>query len=86
MPIPLLEKVEPKLKELIELGIISRKDEPTDWCSPLMVVPKPNGDIQLCMDYTHLNKFVNVKITPALCRLYPGANWWGENILCFRFK
>ena len=33
-----------------ELGVISKIDEPTDWCAGMVVVPKANGDVRICVD------------------------------------
>ena len=35
--------------------IIRPVTEPTEWCAPIVVVPKPNGKIRLCVDFTKLN-------------------------------
>ena len=40
------------------LGVISKIDEPTEWCSPMVVVPKPNGTVRICVDLTKLNESV----------------------------
>ena len=39
-----------------ELGVIRKVDEPTEWCHPIVVVMKPNGNIRLCLDLTKLNE------------------------------
>ena len=41
--IPLRERVRAELKIMEETGIISSVDEPTPWCSGMVVVPKANG-------------------------------------------
>ena len=42
-----------------ELGVISRVEEPTDWCASMVVVPKKNSShLRLCVDYTGLNAYV----------------------------
>ena len=41
-----------------EQGVISRVEEPTDWCSGMVVVSKSNGTKRICVDYTRLNKNV----------------------------
>ena len=54
--------VQPKLKQaldnLIQQGIIVKRDEPTDWVSSLLVVEKPNGGVRLCLDPRDLNKAI----------------------------
>ncbi|KAL1442198.1 hypothetical protein MTO96_007876, partial [Rhipicephalus appendiculatus] len=44
MPIPLYEKTKLVLQRMQKLGVISPVDEPTEWCAPMVVVPKPSGD------------------------------------------
>ena len=41
-----------------QLGVISKVDEPTDWCAGMVVVPKQDGKVRICMDLTKLNKSV----------------------------
>ena len=38
------------------LGVISRVDEPTDWCAAMVVVPKADGKVHVCVDLTKLHK------------------------------
>ena len=33
-------------------------EEPTDWCSGMVVVPKSNGNVLICVDLTKLNENV----------------------------
>ncbi len=54
----LREPVEKKLKQLMDLDIIERVDGPTPWVSPIVVVPKSNGDIRLCVDMRQANQGV----------------------------
>lgn len=58
VPIPLLPKLKAEIERLIDLGIIERMDDVTEWVSPIVVVPKQNDEIRLCVDYTQLNKAV----------------------------
>ena len=44
---------------MLEMGVIKRVDEPTDWCAPMVVVPKPSGEVRICVDLTKLN--ANIK-------------------------
>ena len=57
--IPLLPKVETELQRMLQLGVIEKVTQPTEWCSGMVVVPKSNGNVRICVDLTMLNK--NVK-------------------------
>jgi hypothetical protein len=43
VPLPLILKVKTELSRMEDINVISTIDEPTDWCAPMVVVPKPNG-------------------------------------------
>ncbi|KAJ8375234.1 hypothetical protein SKAU_G00058140 [Synaphobranchus kaupii] len=55
VPLPLLPKVKRELERMERIGVISRVEEPTDWCSGMVVVPKKTGDPRICVDLTRLN-------------------------------
>ena len=55
VPIPLMKPVKAELERMEKLGVISRVSEPTDWCAGMVVVPKPNGQVRICVDQTCLN-------------------------------
>lgn len=57
--LPLMPKVKHELGRMEELGVISCVDEPTDWCAGMVVVPKTNGKVRICVDLTKLNKSVH---------------------------
>lgn len=40
------------------LGVISRVEQPTDWCAGMVVAPKTNGTVRICSDLTKLNEAV----------------------------
>ena len=50
VPYNLRGKLEEKLKELEKLDIIEKVDGPSAWVSPIVVVPKKNSDIRVCVD------------------------------------
>lgn len=58
IPVPLQNVVEEQLKKMENKGVISRVRQQTSWCSPVVVVPKKNGDVRICVDYTSLIKSV----------------------------
>lgn len=55
VPLPLMGKVKEELQRMEQLGVISRIEQPTDWCSGMVVAPKKSGDIQICVDLSPLN-------------------------------
>ena len=58
VPIPLLPKVKEELQRMENLGVISKINEPTDWCAGMVVVPKEDGTVRICVDLTQLNQSV----------------------------
>ena len=56
--IPLMWKVKKELEAMEKMGIITRVNQPTDWCSGMVVVPKSNGKVRICVDMTKLNENV----------------------------
>ena len=55
VPFSLRDKLEKKLDELVDLDVIEKAEGPTPWISPVVVVPKPNGDLRLCVDMRQAN-------------------------------
>ena len=55
VPFSMRDKLEQKLNELVDLDVIERAEDPTLWISPVVVVPKPNNDIRLCVDMRQAN-------------------------------
>ena len=41
---------------MLSLGVIEESTGPTDWVSPMVVVPEKDGSIRICVDYTSLNQ------------------------------
>jgi hypothetical protein len=59
VPLPLLPKVEAELQCMVDLGVVSKIDMPTEWCASMVVVPKQNGAVRIMIvDLTKLNKSV----------------------------
>lgn len=56
LAIPLYKPLKDELKLLQEQDVIFPVDEPTEYCAGIVVRPKENGNIRLCVDYTELNK------------------------------
>ena len=57
-PYGLMDKMEQKLEELVECDIIEPVEGPIPWVSPVLVVPKPSGDIRLCVDMRKANEAI----------------------------
>ena len=58
IPFALQEKVASRLDDLLAKDIIERVPGPTSWVSPVVIVPKPNGDVRLCVDMRQANTAV----------------------------
>ena len=57
--LPFQEMVKLELQKLKDDGIIEEIKESTEWCAPIVVVPKRNNKVRICVDLTKLNE--NVK-------------------------
>ena len=53
-----MTKVKGELERMLELGEISKVEEPTERCAGMVVVPKPNGQVRICVNLTKLNESV----------------------------
>ena len=51
-------KVRAELERMERLGVIAKVEVPTDWCAGMVVVPKPDGNVRICVDLTKLNERV----------------------------
>ncbi|KAL5006195.1 hypothetical protein ScPMuIL_017353 [Solemya velum] len=52
------EKLDAKIDELLNDGIIEPVEGPTPWVSPLVILPKPSGEIRICVDMRQANTAV----------------------------
>ena len=56
--VPLLGNVREEIERMERLGVITKVVVPTDWCAGMVVVPKPNGSVRICVELTKLNQSV----------------------------
>ena len=59
IPFHIRQKVESEIRNLAQKGIIEKVDGPTPWVSPLVVIPKQNGDIRICVDMRLANRAIS---------------------------
>ena len=64
IPLPLRTKVKQELERIESMGVISKVDDPTPWCAGMVVVPKKNGAVRICVDLKPLNVSVLREIHP----------------------
>ena len=70
-----------ELEKLVDEGILHKLkiDERSEWLNSFVCVRKPNGSIRLCLDPTHLNKYIvrphhNSKTLDVILPKFAGAN------------
>jgi hypothetical protein len=56
-------KVKEKIDKHLEVGFIYHVDK-TKWLSPIVIVPKMNGKLRVCVDYKKLNVVTKVDHFP----------------------
>ena len=49
-------KVKAEVYRIEKLGVISKVDQPTEWCSYMVIVPKGNDKVRICLDPLRLNE------------------------------
>lgn len=47
-------KIDEEVTKMLDLGVIERSD--SGWSSPVLMVPKENGEYRFCVDFRKLNK------------------------------
>ena len=47
-----------------KLGVISSIEKDTEWCAGMVVAPKKNGKVRLCVDLSRLNQHVRRELFP----------------------
>lgn len=47
------KKIDDEVTKMLELGVIERSD--SSWSSPILMVPKENGEYRFCVDFRKLN-------------------------------
>ena len=58
IPFHIRQKVEAELFHLEKKGIIERVNGPTPGVSPLVITPKKNGEVQVCVDMRMANQAI----------------------------
>ena len=64
VPLPLLSKTKQEIDRMLKIGVIRKVNEPTDWCALMVVVPKQNGQVRICVDLTKLNANIKREVHP----------------------
>jgi len=80
--IPLLKPVKQELQRMEQLGVIAKVEQPTEWCAGMVVVPKKNSKVQICVDLTHLNQSVQRERHPLPAVDQTLAQLAGAKVFC----
>ncbi|GBN97820.1 hypothetical protein AVEN_212559-1 [Araneus ventricosus] len=64
VPIPLLKQTKAELERMVEEKLITPVLKPTEWCAPVVIVPKSDGNVRICLDLIELNKNVMRELHP----------------------
>ena len=56
--VPRLPAVKEELERMERLGVVSKVDQPTEWCAGMVVVPKSRSKVRICADFVQLNASV----------------------------
>ena len=56
VPVALKGKFKEEIDRLIDVGVLTKVEEPTKWVSSTVVTAKSNGKVRVCIDPRPLNK------------------------------
>ena len=80
VPLPLLSKTKQDIGRMLEMGVTKRVDDPTDWCAPMVVVPKPSGEVRILLTLTTLNANIKREVIPLPSVDYTLGEIWNSTI------
>ena len=66
IPFHVRKDVEKELDRLEKMDVIEKVDGPIPWISPIVVVPKKNGGVRICVDMREPNKAIRSERHPML--------------------
>ena len=49
-------QVKEELDRMEKVGVISKVTEPSPWCAGMVVIPKQDRDVRVCVDLKGLNE------------------------------
>ena len=78
--VPLREVLQRTLTELTQQEIIAPVQEPTTWISSMVVVPKKNGTLRICLDPQDLNRAIQREHYPLPTIEDIATRLHGENL------
>lgn len=58
IPFSLHDKLKKQLDLMVNDGVISKVNKPTDWVNNLQIVEKPDGSLRICLDPKPLNECI----------------------------
>lgn len=67
IPLPIEQKVENKIQDLLARDIIEEVKGPSRWVSPMVPVLKGNGELRLCVDMRRANTAIMRENHPLPC-------------------
>ncbi|GBM80485.1 Transposon Ty3-G Gag-Pol polyprotein [Araneus ventricosus] len=56
VPIPILKQTKAELERIVEEKVNTAVLKPTEWCAPVVIVPKSDSNVRICVDLVELNK------------------------------
>ena len=84
IPFAFRDKLKAELDLLQEQNIIAPVTEVTEWCAPIVVTPKKNSEsIRMCVDLSHLNRFVQRERYQSLTPAQAVADIVANDAKCF---